>query len=274
MIRSPSQWPGTARSAASAGPFGDVDHVRDPVLALPRLPARFPHGPPGPQTPGQIVFQRSAGLHIQRLVDGFGTHLHLRLIGELELQPASDLLRGVLLGQVRLHDPTQHQIGGQLRRLRPRRPLISQRVRRRGPVATPFVAVASQLPRHRRRRPADRCGDRSDRVAAGPGDGDLLPLRQRQTPTLQVPAAPRPDTTVGGQPPGGLLAIRSRLSCGVGDELTTLHRRPERLKDLRNHAIRKPFSENGGGGYTLHRTDSTRFTETVISSAGARWACA
>ena len=52
-------------------PFGNVDHVRDPVLALPDLPRRPPHCPTGPQAPGQLLFQGAAGLHIQRLVDGF-----------------------------------------------------------------------------------------------------------------------------------------------------------------------------------------------------------
>jgi len=81
--------------------------------------------------------------------------LHLRLIGELELQPATDLLRGVLLGQVRLHDPTQHQIGVQLRRLRPRRPLGSCR-RGPGQWRSPLAAPTSST---------DPSG--SDRAAAG-----------------------------------------------------------------------------------------------------------
>jgi Domain of Unknown Function (DUF1080) len=80
-------------------PFGDVDHVRDPVLALPDLPRWPPHRTTSPQTPGQFVFQGAAGLHIQRLVDGFSAQLHLRPIGKLDLQPARDLLRGVLLGE-------------------------------------------------------------------------------------------------------------------------------------------------------------------------------
>ena len=33
------------------------------------------------------------GLHVDRLVDGLWRHPHLRVIGELHTQPASDLLR-------------------------------------------------------------------------------------------------------------------------------------------------------------------------------------
>ena len=61
--------------------LGDVDHVRDPVLALADLPRGPTNRPTSPQTPGQITFQDAAGLHIQRLVDGFSAQLHLRPIG-------------------------------------------------------------------------------------------------------------------------------------------------------------------------------------------------
>ncbi|HEY9469183.1 MAG TPA: hypothetical protein VIQ76_06160 [Propionibacteriaceae bacterium] len=49
-------------------PLGNVDHVRDPVLALADLPRGPTNRPTGTQTPGQITFQGAAGLHIQRLV--------------------------------------------------------------------------------------------------------------------------------------------------------------------------------------------------------------
>jgi hypothetical protein len=131
--------------------LGDVDHVRDAVLALPGFAAGLADCPAGSQTPGQVPFQGAAGLHIQRLVDGFGAHLHLRLIGKLDLQPARDLLRGVLLGQVRFHLATQFQVLNQLARLRSGGALVGQCMRGGGPVAAQPVGVAAQLPRHRRR---------------------------------------------------------------------------------------------------------------------------
>ena len=217
--------PGNGPVGGLGRPFGDVDHVRDPVLALPGLPARVPHRPTGPQTPGQLVFQRSAGLHVQRLVDGFGAHLHLRLIGEVPAQPAGDLLRGAALGQVRLHAPTQHQVGRQLRRLRPRRPLVGQRRARSSPGSGPARAL------RRSSRDTVDGARRSVRRSLGSTrprdpDGDLLPLRQRQIPALQVPTAPRPDPAGRREQPLPGRTIRARPLARFAQELTGLQAPP------------------------------------------------
>ena len=94
--------------------------------------------------------------------------------------------------------------------------------------------------------------DGPDRVAAGPAERDLLPLRQRQTPTLQVPAATRPDTARRGQPTGRPFCDTCPLQRGIGDELTRCHRRPERLVDLRNHPIREPHHNTSDKGCCDH----------------------
>ena len=86
--------------------------------------------------------------------------------------------------------------------------------------------------------------DRPDRLTAGPAERDLLPLRQRQTPALQVTAPTRSDPTRRSQPPAALLAIRAGRDGGIGDELTSRHRRPEHLIDLRNHPIREPHRQH------------------------------
>ncbi|MBT2588477.1 hypothetical protein J7I86_21995, partial [Arthrobacter sp. ISL-95] len=44
--------------------FGDIDHSRDPVLALTGLTAGLPDSPPGAQTHGQITLQRPTGLDV------------------------------------------------------------------------------------------------------------------------------------------------------------------------------------------------------------------
>jgi hypothetical protein len=75
------------------GTLADVDHVRDPILALMGLAARATQRPPGPQALGQVTAQRSAGLHVQRLVDRLGRHPHLRIVRKLAAQPSDDLLR-------------------------------------------------------------------------------------------------------------------------------------------------------------------------------------
>jgi hypothetical protein len=117
-------------------------------------------------------------------------------------------------------------------------------LRRRQPslVAPQPVGVATQLPRHRRRRPPEDGRNGPDRVTAGPAERDLFPLRQRQTPTLQVPAPTRSDPTHRSQPTTALLAITARRDRGIVDELPSSHARPEHLIDLRNHPIREPHT--------------------------------
>ena len=197
MIRSPSQWPGHRPVVGLGGPLGDVDHVRDPVLALPGLAAGLAQRPPGAQTAGQLPAQRAARLHVQRLVDRLGGHPHLRIVGELDAQPAGDLLRRVPpSADTVLNLPAQRQVRRQLRRLRPRGTLIGQRVRRRRPIAAP---ARSALRRSSREivdgeRPSRAAIDRID-SPRGPGQRDLLPLGERQVAALagrdRGAAAPR-----------------------------------------------------------------------------------
>src|SRR3954447_4467964 len=52
-----------------------------------------PQRPPGAQAGGQLTAQCSPALHIQRLVDRFGTDAHGLIIGEVEPQAAGDLFR-------------------------------------------------------------------------------------------------------------------------------------------------------------------------------------
>src|SRR4051812_49922153 len=107
-MRSPSQWPGTARSAASApppaagpGPIGRLDRTladqdlgRDAGLApFAAARPRHPQGPPGAQAGGQLAAQRPAALHVQRLVDSLVADPHGLILGEVEPQAAGDLLR-------------------------------------------------------------------------------------------------------------------------------------------------------------------------------------
>src|SRR6266702_1404119 len=141
MIRSPSQWPGTARSAASAG--------RAPLISL---AAGLAQRPPGPQADRQLAAQRAPALHVDRLAAGLVGHPHLRLVGELSLQHGADLLRRPPLLQPLLHPAAQPLVPGQLRGLRPPRPEPGPRLRRHRPVA-PLAAVPPDLPAHRRRRP-------------------------------------------------------------------------------------------------------------------------
>src|SRR5215216_6680106 len=115
-------------------------------------------------------------------------------------------------------------------------------MRRCGPIAAQPIGVATQLPRHRRWRPPDDGRDGPDRVTAGPAERDLFPLRQRQTPALEIPAPTRSDSSHRSQPASALPAITAGRNRGIVDELASRHARPEHLIDLRNHPIREPHT--------------------------------
>ena len=89
-IRSPSQWPGTARSSTSAG--------RSEIMTmLGILPTwHWPRGDVGlgrAQTAGQLPTELASALDIERLVDRLVAHLHHRIVRVLEAQAPGDLLR-------------------------------------------------------------------------------------------------------------------------------------------------------------------------------------
>src|SRR3954447_6879317 len=94
MIRSPSQWPGTARSSISAGPVTDHDHrVAEPGRARGRVAVRFAAGAAGAQRAADLAAQPAPGLQVERLVDRLGAHPHLPVIRVILAQGVADLLR-------------------------------------------------------------------------------------------------------------------------------------------------------------------------------------
>ena len=94
MIRSPSQCPGTARSAASAGrSLITTSAVTWPCGLLLRPRSWFPQRPARAQARHQFAFERTPPLDVQRLVDRLVADAHGLIIGEIDLQPVADLLR-------------------------------------------------------------------------------------------------------------------------------------------------------------------------------------
>ncbi len=94
--RSPSQWPGTARSAASAGTLADPDGgihkgLASPTGSSPRLPS-------GAEAGRQLAAQGSTALNVQRLVDGLLTDAHRLIVREIQSQAPRDLLGAPSLG--------------------------------------------------------------------------------------------------------------------------------------------------------------------------------
>jgi len=106
--------------------------------------------------------------------------------------------------------------------------------RRAGP-----TGVTPELSADRRRAASKPPSDRPHRLTTGPGDRDLLAVIERQTPTLQIPPAARSYPSLHTQPASAFLTIGTRLSRRRGDELTTCHRRPEHLHNLRDHPVRE-----------------------------------
>ena len=162
-------------------------------------------------------------------------------MGELLAQPAGDLLRRVAPLQILLHLLSQRQVGRQLRSLGPPGALVGERVRGRRAIRLPAAAgVTPKLAADRRRAAPKPPSDRSHRLTTRTRQRDLLALRERQTAALQIPTTTRAHPTRRDQPPSSLLAIGTRLRGGVGDELTSLHGRPEPLHNLSDHSVREP----------------------------------
>jgi hypothetical protein len=116
-------------------------------------------------------------------------HAHLRIVGEVEAKPCSDLLRRPALPKPTLDLGPQPRTGRELRLLGTTRLGERPRIRPGCPVAAP-AAVTLKLPRHRRGRPAKPACDHHSALPAGNPERDLLPLNQRQKPRRAAPLIP------------------------------------------------------------------------------------
>ena len=94
MIRSPSQCPGTARSAASAGrSLIMILWAYKLFAAAPAAGPRHAQRPPGAQACRQRAAQGPPPLDVQRLVDGLVRDPHRVIVWILYPEPMGDLLR-------------------------------------------------------------------------------------------------------------------------------------------------------------------------------------
>jgi hypothetical protein len=192
------------------GPLGDVDHVGNAVLALPGLTAGLAQRPAGAQVARQLAPQRTARLHVQRLVDRFGRHPHLRVVGEPAAQPTGDLLGREAPQIVPARSAAAAFVAslagfGCWRARRPWRALEGPGVRRRRPVAAVTVGVALELPGDGRRRASESPRDRALLLAAG---GCASAISSRSANDTQRPFRVRPRR--GRTPPQ---AATQRVPC-------------------------------------------------------------
>jgi hypothetical protein len=96
---------------------------------------------------------------------------------------------------------------------------------------------------------------------------DLLPLSKTQVTPLQVPTPPWPHPATGDHPPRALLAIRPNHFGRIGDELTTLQRRPEHLHVLADHVPEEPGHQHphSNGVATTARTRESASGQTGVA---------
>ena len=179
-MRSPSQWPGHGPVVDLGGPFADHHHVGDAASGLDPV-AGAALGPAGAQAAGELAAQLSPPLDVDALVDRLVRHPHHRIVGELDRQAASDLLRrpprleplGHLGGEPGTASSLAASGAGPARRRGrgPARPGSRRGRRWRSPPVTPSRSSG----------PAG--GHSGEGVATAQAEADLFPLLQRQ-PTL------------------------------------------------------------------------------------------
>src|SRR5918911_759061 len=167
--------------------FSDHDLRCDEALsASPGAGPRDPQCSPGPQACGELAAQRSAPLHVERLVDRLVRDPHRLIIGEIDPQAVSNLLRaprsgppavlatpvttpnpanvpasnslpvraGARPSEPVLHVSPQRIVPGQLGQLRAPATSIRMPLPSRGPILQVTAAsrgVTAQLTRDRRR---------------------------------------------------------------------------------------------------------------------------
>ena len=183
MIRSPSQYPGTARSSASAG--RSLDHYLLADEALPTgagASSRHPERSARSKAGDELSLERPAALDVESLVDRLVGDPHRLIFGEVDPQSVGYLLRAPglrpsavtamglvaprpwpglgpgdgdpvgaadLTGEPIVDAVAEPLVGGELRRLRAPGHKLGLPLRDRSPIgdlATPGGGVSAQLP--------------------------------------------------------------------------------------------------------------------------------
>ena len=154
--QSPSQWPGTARSSASAG--RSRIETASTIWPLAVDAARLSRGRRDRCRSGaggdELALQRPRAWMNKRQVDRLVRHPHSLVLGKLRSQPARDLLRRPVLPQLRRDQAAQDRVASELAALRPpcrsqaRRSASAARYRRRPPWrSSSRVTVEGDRPR-------------------------------------------------------------------------------------------------------------------------------
>ena len=196
MSRSPSQWPGTARSSASPGRSRMLS-VDDLALAVHYRVAARPTVECSPQIASQFL-QRAACLHEQGQVDRLVRHPHLR---RRETRASASPISAAVTTPARASPrplpatadtpPTSRPSGDELE------------PKQLDPPCTPdsaHVAVACDLPHDRRRRPTQPLCDRTARLTRRQ-PREISSRSRNDNRTANEPAPPAPAVATSGDDP-------------------------------------------------------------------------
>src|SRR5215212_2542698 len=155
--RSPSQWPGTARSATSGGrsEIGTMPGIRPRSSGPAERERRLLR--PERRLPASWPAQLAARLDVERLVDRLVADPHLRIVGVLTSQSGRYLLRRPAAPKPGLDRGEQPWAAGELAGLRSRQPFQGVALGGQCAVAAP-TADALDLTADRRRRPTELAG--------------------------------------------------------------------------------------------------------------------
>src|SRR3954449_2552453 len=227
-IRSPSQWPGTARSATSDGRALIMTSGVTNFLPRPRVRAAGTRSArPVRRQATSFALERATSLHVKGLVDGLVRDPHRLIIGEVHRQAVGDLLRAPrshpapilasglvpplpcrrgraghrravraanLAGQPVLDVVAQWFVGDQFGGLGPAGGPLGLPLRDRRPILqlpTSGGRVAADLPRHRRCRAAYLPRDLANPGPLGAQQRDLLPFGEGQIASPGRPCSQR-----------------------------------------------------------------------------------
>ncbi len=128
-------------------------------MPISRRAAALAHRPARAQVGSERTLQTAACLDVERLVDRFGRHPHLRFVGEVDLESASDLLRALVTLEPILDLLSQRKIRRELRVPGPTTPSVGMGLGHRGSIA-PHAHSSLELTTDRGRVTTDLASDR------------------------------------------------------------------------------------------------------------------
>ena len=219
VMRSPSQWPGTARPSISGG-RSEIMTMGSRKRGLRPWP---PGGSPLPHGAFQLLPESAPGLQVDGLVDGFDARVHVTIIREHRLRSAGYLLRTPMPAQPGGDLVPQSRALGRLARSGAFEPAVRLLPGAAGlAIAGPGIPVALDLAADRAGAASRQPGDGADRIArAQPvGDRDALLLIEvaRVDPFGFVHGGTIPVHACLFVPPGGAGApVAPYLAGALGD---------------------------------------------------------